>query len=155
NILDGMPVEVIVTGQFHAWKTQAPKVDNKFKKMLPLGAKPVNPVNRMARFDRPVPIGISAGHPDVTAGTIGCRVTDGDNVYALSCNHVFANYNQALIGDPILQPGAFDGGTVLNDIVGQLADFVPVVFKSDASNTIDAAIALTTTSLVGNATPED
>jgi len=33
---------------------------------------------------RPVPIGVSTGHPDITAGTIGARVTDGVNVYALS-----------------------------------------------------------------------
>jgi hypothetical protein len=33
-------------------------------------------VDRTARFDRPVPIGVSTGHPDITAGTIGARVID-------------------------------------------------------------------------------
>ncbi len=42
-----------------------------------------------AWFPRPVPTGVSTGHPDITAGTIGCRVIDGQgNVYALSNNHV-------------------------------------------------------------------
>ena len=35
---------------------------------------------------RPACIGISTGHPDITAGTIGARVTDGTDVYALSPN---------------------------------------------------------------------
>ncbi|MCH7984748.1 MAG: hypothetical protein IIC28_12350, partial [Chloroflexi bacterium] len=48
-------------------------------------------VDRTARFDRPVPIGVSTGHPDITAGTIGARVFDGNgNLYALSNNHIYA-----------------------------------------------------------------
>ena len=58
-----------------------------------------------AKFPRPVPIGVSTGHPDITAGTIGCRVTDGTNVYALSNNHVYANQNDANRGDSALQQG--------------------------------------------------
>ena len=57
------------------------------------------------RWERPVPIGVSTGHPDITAGTIGAWVTDGVNVYALSNNHVYANENQASIGENVLQPG--------------------------------------------------
>jgi hypothetical protein len=59
---------------------------------------------------RPAPIGVSVGHPAITAGTLGARVTDGTNVYILSNNHVLANINQATINDPIIQPGTYDGG---------------------------------------------
>ena len=42
-----------------------------------------------ARCPRPAPIGVSTGHPAITAGTIGARVKDATrNVYALSNNHV-------------------------------------------------------------------
>ncbi|MBA7697670.1 hypothetical protein ES703_106338 [subsurface metagenome] len=103
--------------------------------------------------ERPVPIGVSTGHPDITAGTIGCRVTDGTNVYALSNNHVYANENKASLGDNVLQPGTFDDGVDPDDAIGTLADFEWIVFGPRGSNTIDAAIALTSTDMVGNATP--
>ena len=45
------------------------------------------------------------GLAGVATGTLGARVTDGTNVYALSNNHVFAGVNTASIGDPIIQPG--------------------------------------------------
>jgi hypothetical protein len=68
-------------------------------------------IDPTGRFDRPVPIGVSTGHPDITAGTIGARVKDSDgNIYALTNNHVYADENRASIGDKVLQPGAFDGG---------------------------------------------
>jgi hypothetical protein len=104
-------------------------------------------------YERPVPIGISTGHPDITAGTIGCRVKDASgNVYALSNNHVYAASNNASIGDNVLQPGTYDGGVDPDDAIGTLADFEPIKFDG-SDNTIDAAIASSTTSLLGNATP--
>src|SRR4030043_2225841 len=49
-----------------------------------------------AKFSRPVPIGVSTGHPDITAGTTGARVKDSNGrVFALSNNHVYANQNEA------------------------------------------------------------
>jgi hypothetical protein len=81
-------------------------------------------------------------------------VKDNNNVYALSNNHVYADENQANIGDDVLQPGAVDGGEVPNDIVGTLFDFEPINFNG-ANNFIDAAIALSSTDLLGNATPPD
>jgi len=101
-----------------------------------------------------VPIGVSTGHPDVTAGTIGCRVTDGGNVYALSNNHVYANSNKATIGDNVLQPGSVDGGLDPDHAIGTLADFEPIEFSRGARNEIDAAVALTSTGMVGTATPD-
>ena len=113
-----------------------------------------NSVDRTATFDRPVPIGVSTGHPDITAGTIGARVTDGADVFALSNNHVYADQNDASIGDAVIQPGTFDGGSSPADNIGTLANYVPIDF-SGAINVVDAAIAGTTTSYLSNATPSD
>jgi len=104
--------------------------------------------------ERPVPIGVSTGHPNITAGTIGCRVIDGaGTVYALSNNHVYADENKAHIGDNVLQPGTYDGGVDPDDAIGTLADFVTIVFGPRSRNTVDAAIAVSTVDLLGNATP--
>lgn len=105
-----------------------------------------------ARFPRPVPIGVSTGHPAITAGTIGCRVKDAQgNYYALSNNHVFAKENLANPNDPILQPGPYDGGRNPEDIIGTLSAYVPISFSSN--NTIDAAIAACSETNLGYATP--
>jgi PKD repeat protein len=106
--------------------------------------------DRTARA-RPAPIGFSVGHPDITAGTLGARVTDGTNVYILSNNHVMANTNNAIIGDPILQPGAYDGGSQPGDVIGTLYDFQPISFSSN--NQMDAAIALVDGNDVNGSTP--
>jgi len=142
--LEGVPVHPVVTGKIYALKPPANKP----------GRPPKEPVDPTARFDRPVPIGVSTGHPDITAGTIGCRVTDGINVYALSNNHVYANENLVSIGDNVLQPGAYDGGVDPDDAIGTLAEFEQIKFNG-LPNTIDAAIALSSTNNLGNATPSD
>jgi len=128
--LEGVPVQVVVSGKIYAL------------------------VDPTARFPRPVPTGVSTGHPDITAGTIGCRVTDGTNVYALSNNHVYANENRADIGDNVLQPGRYDGGVDPDDAIGTLSDFEPIVFGMWGVNIIDAAIALSSTDDLGTATPD-
>lgn len=131
DVLEGLPVEAKVTGMFVALSDPT------------------------TRFDRPVPTGVSTGHPSVTAGTIGARVKDAaGNVYALSNNHVYANQNDANIGDPGLQPGTYDGGADPADRIGTLYDFQPLDF-SGGNNTIDAAIVLSSTSMLGNSTPAD
>jgi len=79
---------------------------------------------------RPAPGGVSCGHVDITAGTLGCLVTRGGQVYILSNNHVLANSNQAQPGDAILQPGPYDGGT-LEDQIATLEEFVPINFGTD------------------------
>jgi len=78
---------------------------------------------------RPLVAGISIGHKDITAGTLGCFVTKNGKSYVLSNNHVLANSNEGQIGDAIYQPGVYDGGTAL-DQVGTLAEFVPLNFFS-------------------------
>lgn len=139
--LDGVPVVVQVTGEFVSMKPPAG------------GTTTVNP---KSRFARPVPIGVSTGNiGECSAGTIGARVTDGGNVYALSNNHVYALENLALPGSLVLQPGRYDTGCAAdtNDEIGTLASFVSIVFSTSASNIVDAAIALSSTGQLGNATP--
>ena len=145
--LDGVAVQTVVTGKFVALKGP-PEGKGRKKKVDPT-----------ARFDRPVPIGVSTGNEgECSAGTIGCRVTDGTKVYALSNNHVYALENTAQVGSEVLQPGRYDTKprcTVSSgDVIGTLSDFEPIVFN-DANNTIDAAIALTLTADVNNATPSN
>ena len=107
------------------------------------------------RFPRPVPIGVSSGHYSTATGTLGVRVTDGTNVYALSNNHVFAAINSASIGDPILQPGPIeDGGIDPDDRIGTLHDYETIDFAGNP-NLMDAAVALVTPETVGTATPLD
>src|SRR5947209_20546246 len=76
------------------------------------------------------------------------------NVYILMNNHVIAISNCASIGDPEYQPGPFDGGTAA-DQIATLSDFQVIFFAANGTNTIDAAIALYTTSVLDNATPAD
>ncbi|MFC1931105.1 hypothetical protein ACFLXJ_02750 [Chloroflexota bacterium] len=147
--LDGVPVVTKYSGKFYA----NPKPNKPDKPGKPPKDDEPN-IDPTSRFDRPVPIGVSTGHPDITAGTIGARVTDGINVYALSNNHVYANENNASEGDAVIQPGTFDGGSSPDDDIGTLADFVPIDFTGGV-NYVDAAIASSTTELLGKSTPAD
>jgi len=81
---------------------------------------------------RPAPGGVSCGHIDITAGTLGCLVKRGAEVFILSNNHVLANSNEGTIGDPVIQPGRYDGGT-LADRIAMLEDFVPIRFERSPS----------------------
>jgi hypothetical protein len=82
---------------------------------------------------RPAPGGVSIGHYRITAGTFGCVVRDRNSGarLVLSNNHVLADSNDAAIGDPILQPGPADGGSVDRDRIGQLERFCPIEFSVD------------------------
>ena len=110
-------------------------------------------INRTARY-RPACIGISSGHPSITAGTIGARVKVGGNTYALSNNHVFAASNGASVGDAVIQPGTYDGGSNPADNLGTLAQYVPIKFDGSC-NYIDAAIASVDPSVLSNSTPSN
>ncbi len=83
---------------------------------------------------RPAPGGVSIGHVDVTAGTLGCWVKKNGNYFLLSNNHVLANSNRASKGDAILQPGRYDGGQWPNDRLAELYDFIPIQFESGDSD---------------------
>ncbi len=77
---------------------------------------------------RPAPGGVSLGHYKITAGTFGGVVYDQSNreQLILSNNHVLANSNDARPGDPILQPGPYDGGQLVHDQIACLERFVPI-----------------------------
>ena len=89
----------------------------------------------------PTPCGVSIGHYNVTAGTLGCLVETPCAVCILSNNHVLADTNNGVAGDDILQPGPDDqpaGGSARR--IAGLTDFEPLRFGG-AVNHIDAAIA--------------
>ncbi len=94
---------------------------------------------------RPAKPGYSIGHFRVTAGTFGCLVRSirfPHRIYMLSNNHVLANSNAAKIGDPILQPGTHDGGSLPGDIIARLSRFKRIRFNDPENfNLVDAAIA--------------
>ena len=97
---------------------------------------------------RPVEGGYSVGHYQITAGTYATAVRDAQpfpgvplRYYVLSNNHVLANSNNARIGDPILQPGPFDGGVVSRDTIARLSRWVTIQFGPNSINYVDAAIA--------------
>ena len=62
NKLDGVPVATRVTGKIVALKGPPPGKG-------PGNGDDKQKVDPTARFPRPVPIGVSTGHPDITAGT--------------------------------------------------------------------------------------
>ncbi|ADL06834.1 hypothetical protein [Thermosediminibacter oceani] len=81
---------------------------------------------------RPAMPGMSIGHYKITAGTFGAVVRDqitGEPLI-LSNNHVLANASngrdgRAAVGDPIMQPGPYDGGGP-EDVIAHLYRFIPV-----------------------------
>lgn len=90
---------------------------------------------------RPLVMGCSIGHYEITAGTLGCfvRSKSDPTPLILSNNHVLANENHATSGDDILQPGGLDGGATPDDVVAQLVRFVRL--KKSKANFVDCAIA--------------
>ena len=119
-------------------------------------------IETLAKRVRPAQGGYSVGHYKITAGTIATMVYDilpGGKVsppahgvgipakyYILSNNHVLANINAALIGDPILQPGPFDGGIVPADVIARLSRFIPITLEPPTpralhNNLVDCAVA--------------
>ncbi|MGB5055144.1 MAG: hypothetical protein WBO24_12190 [Nitrospirales bacterium] len=93
---------------------------------------------------RPAPGGISIGHVDVTAGTLGCLARGvnpprTERTLVLSNNHVLANVNAGSLGDEILQPGKYDGGQQPQDVIGILERFVTIDFNGP--NYVDCATA--------------
>jgi hypothetical protein len=102
---------------------------------------------------RPAPCGISVGHFEITAGTIGAlaRGRSGDRrnrLFVLSNNHVLANVNAGPAGAAILQPGKFDGGMNPRDRIGILDQWVPINFSAGSTNLVDCATAWVVNNLV-------
>jgi hypothetical protein len=90
---------------------------------------------------RPLRIGSSVGHYQITAGTLGAFVQDRTTgaIQVLSNNHVLAAENQGRPGDDILQPGKYDNGQDPKDTAANLTRFVPIDFAG--INTVDGAVA--------------
>ena len=104
SILSGVPTDVIETGRIRALQSHTSR-------------------------HRPAPGGVSIGHRDITAGTLGCLVAKDGRMLILSNNHVLANSNDAEVGDAILQPGPIDGGQYPRDHIANLEAFVPIQFS--------------------------
>lgn len=119
--INGIPTDVVETGE-------------------------INALAYTGRY-RPAPGGVSVGHYQISAGTLGCLVQKNGQTFILSNNHVLANSNAASINDPILQPGSFDGGNTSNSIVGRLSEFIPIQF-GDTPNLVDCAIAKASSPIV-------
>jgi hypothetical protein len=108
--MDGMKTDVIEVGKLMAQNTSS-----------------------RDRWRPTIPAGVSIGHFKVTAGTYGALVRDkttGD-LFIMSNNHVLANSNDALTGDPILQPAMLDGGQNPADIVARLERFKTLRYVGD------------------------
>jgi hypothetical protein len=113
---------------------------------VPLQVVPVGVVDAYSHRarHRPAPGGVSVGHVNVTAGTLGSRAIGltapwTNRHLILSNNHVLANSNAGRVNDSIIQPGAYDGGRHPADQIAVLARWVPINFGG-APNFVDAAI---------------
>ncbi len=92
---------------------------------------------------RPAPGGVSVGHVNITAGTLGSRAIGltapwNNRHLILSNNHVLANSNAGRVGDSIIQPGNADGGRHPGDQIAVLARWIPINFGG-AANFVDCA----------------
>jgi hypothetical protein len=139
--IGSVPTDVLAIGQPFAGQAQPQEVT----------------IELLAKRARPASGGYSVGHVAITAGTIGTCVYDmpgtpgnpagvPSHYYILSNNHVLANSNNAVPGDPILQPGPFDGGTNPADRIARLSRFVPITFEPPVPralhrNIVDCAVA--------------
>jgi len=52
----------------------------------------------------------------------------------ISNNHVLADVNTGVVGDDILQPGPYDGGTRPDDVIAHLGEFVEIEMLGTPSN---------------------
>jgi hypothetical protein len=119
--IDGICTDVVEIGRIRAHQVFDPK----------------------GRF-RPSPAGVSTSRADeVAAGTVGWYFIAEDGMLLVaSNNHVWAKENAGKRGDPLTQPGLYDGGDPSRDILYTLYDFIPIDFSSNAMNTVDVAVAV-------------
>jgi len=120
----------------HAADLVPPELDGAQTDVLEIGVMRAQQASTPRSRWRPVmPGGISLGHYQVTAGTLGGLVYDrttGEPLI-LSNNHVLANSNDARPGDAIVQPGVTDGGSNPSDLIGHLLRFQPLVYVETAA----------------------
>lgn len=141
--IDGIPTDIVEAEPPFAFMAKKAAAKKAVRPGNPAAATACT-VDRRKR-QRPVIGGISAGHHDITVGTLGCfckstnPADDSAQIFALSNNHVFAKVNLAVDGDPLYQPGAADGGGI-NDYFATLHRFVPIRLGGVLANRVDAAI---------------
>lgn len=109
----GHPTRIEVVGRF------SPKI-----------ATALDPVARQTGREsrvRPLRPGVSTSNLDefVGNGTLGWVMTDGNQWYLTSNNHVWTDNGVGLAGDRIIQPGELHGGGG-SDVVGQIANWVQI-----------------------------
>ncbi|MBC7342998.1 MAG: hypothetical protein H5U02_11250 [Clostridia bacterium] len=131
RVLAGVPTDVIEVGELRLLEAQpleAELAEDEDKDPGQPGGLPSR-----TRRQRPARPGVSVGHYQITAGTLGALVKDRrtGELLILSNNHVLANATdgrdrRAKPGDPILQPGPYDGGT-MDDTIAHLDRFIPLV----------------------------
>lgn len=142
NYVHNIPCIVVFVRQKIRPREELPRVIPEKIDGIPTDVVEVGtPVLRhFASHIRPVPPGYSIGHTRVTAGTLGCLVSDKNTreTLILSNNHVIANSNNAAVGDSIVQPGPHDGGSDPRDTIANLVRFKQIVQRG---NTVDAAVA--------------
>lgn len=89
--------------------------------------------------------GISTTQGDGTLGCIVKAIVNGRvEFYILGNNHVMARLNKYPLGAPIMQPSLKNGGTVRDNRIAELSDYVKIKFKNffiKRSNVVDCAIA--------------
>lgn len=131
--IKGMSIKVTETGRINAFDTFHDIRKNRSMDAAAAGT------SRKTRL-RPFPMGVSIGHPEITAGTAGWIVYKRAGGYkrVLSNNHVLANRNDAEYGDEIWQPGSYDGGSSV-DTVGILTEYIPILW-GQWTNRYDAAL---------------
>jgi hypothetical protein len=141
--LEGIPVEVQVTGELYAASCSPTMYSCSNTDVWPT----------------PVPIGVSTGNVgQCESGTIGARVKAGAAVYALSNNHVYALENTAPLNSNVVQPGLTDTqpqcSASASDVIGTLFAFATIAFCGSTcpNNTIDAAIAASSATNLDNMT---
>jgi len=159
--IEGVPVEIEVTGEIFAMPKPAAKP----------GKPPAPDIDPTDRFLRPAPIGVSTGAEwTCDAGTIACRLRNllGGEQYVLSNHHVYHGYlgiNTIVspgyeVPDDVFQParlddpndGCFADQPTTENRIGTIVDFVPIQLDG-TPNTVDAAIALLSPGTLGNGTP--
>ena len=117
SIVDGRETDVVVAKEIWALGVDAPPAS----------------VDRKSRL-RPMPGGVSVGHPRVSAGTGTPVLFPGWEFLAIFTNkHVGAPDDDSKVGDPLYQPGPYDGGGP-DDVIRYLTHIVPIVFVGDGSD---------------------
>lgn len=134
-----LPREALMSQLAHSAGTRA--LSSVPVQQVPVGV--VDAYSHRARH-RPAPGGVSVGHVDITAGTLGSRAIGltapwNNRHLILSNNHVLANTNAGRVGDSIIQPGPADGGHHPADQIAVLARWVPIDFAPNAQNIVDCA----------------